>query len=241
MKIPYLQKLRRKPNKGFALIVTLSLMILLTVIAVGLLTLSTIALRSSGQGAAMASARANARLAMMIAIGELQRTTGPDRAITAPASIVKETNPMGVTGVWTPWKPGSTGNSRTRAARDGNFQQWLLSSVDPMSASSLDNLPLAAAGDKNAVTLVGDGYLGDRSTDKGDDQRIHVVSTRVNNGNSRGGMAWAVIDESVKARADLYEKEPRAKSAALLRAGSPPTDGIAALKGLAALKPTVED
>ena len=40
---------------GFALVVTLSLMILLTIIAVGLLTLSSISLRSSSQGEAAAS------------------------------------------------------------------------------------------------------------------------------------------------------------------------------------------
>lgn len=53
-------------QRGFALIVTLSLMILLTVIAVGLLTLSSISLRSTTQGEAGAIARANARLALML-------------------------------------------------------------------------------------------------------------------------------------------------------------------------------
>lgn len=48
--------------RGFALVVTLSLMILLTVIAVGLLTLSGISLRSSAQIDAMQAARANARM-----------------------------------------------------------------------------------------------------------------------------------------------------------------------------------
>jgi len=44
-KIPYC----RHHERGFALVVTLSLMILLTIIAVGILTLSTISLRSSSQ------------------------------------------------------------------------------------------------------------------------------------------------------------------------------------------------
>ena len=48
-------------RRGFALIVTLSLMILLTVIAVGLLTLSSVSLRTTSQTDAMYSARANAR------------------------------------------------------------------------------------------------------------------------------------------------------------------------------------
>ena len=71
-----------KPRRGFALIVTLSLMILLTIIAVGLLTLSSISLRASGQGDSMQTARANARMALMMAISQLQETTGPDQRIT---------------------------------------------------------------------------------------------------------------------------------------------------------------
>ena len=48
---------KRKAESGFALIVTLCLMILLTVIAVGLLSLASITIRSSGQGSAGAMAR----------------------------------------------------------------------------------------------------------------------------------------------------------------------------------------
>ncbi|MEY3898189.1 MAG: hypothetical protein RLZZ214_3710, partial [Verrucomicrobiota bacterium] len=77
-------------NRGFALIVTLSLMILLTVIAVGLLTLSSISLRSSNQSEAMAVARSNARMALLLAIGELQKSTGPDQRVTTPANIAAD-------------------------------------------------------------------------------------------------------------------------------------------------------
>lgn len=89
------------PARGFALVVTLSLMILLTVVAVGLLTLSSISLRAAGQGDAMAVARANARMALMLAIGDLQKLAGPDQRITARADVVDEkiANPR-LTGVW---------------------------------------------------------------------------------------------------------------------------------------------
>lgn len=43
-------QLHSPQSRGFALVVTLSLMILLTIIAVGLLTLSSISLRASSQG-----------------------------------------------------------------------------------------------------------------------------------------------------------------------------------------------
>ncbi len=74
-------------SRGFALVITLSLMVLLTVIAVGLLSLSAVSLRASSHGDAMATARANAQLALMMAIGELQSHAGPDQRVTATANI----------------------------------------------------------------------------------------------------------------------------------------------------------
>ena len=84
---------RRLPeeNRGFALVITLSLMVLLTLLAVGLLSLSSIALRSSAQGSAIAVARSNARLALIIAIGQLQKAAGPDQRATAPADFAGDT------------------------------------------------------------------------------------------------------------------------------------------------------
>lgn len=72
---------------GFALVVTLSLMILLTIVAVGLLSLSSISLRSSSHGEAMAKARSNARIGLMLAIADLQKHAGQDQRITATADL----------------------------------------------------------------------------------------------------------------------------------------------------------
>ena len=77
----------RAPRGGFALVISLSLMVLLTVLSVGLLSLSSISLRASTRGDAMAAARANARLALMFALGELQQSTGPDQRVTATADL----------------------------------------------------------------------------------------------------------------------------------------------------------
>lgn len=74
-------------SSGFALVITLSLMVLLTVIAVGLMSISSISLRSASRGDAMAAARSNARLALVLAIGELQTFAGPDQRITATADL----------------------------------------------------------------------------------------------------------------------------------------------------------
>ncbi len=89
-------------DNGFALVVTLSLLVLLSVIAVGLLTLSSISLRTSTQGQAMAVAQANARLALMLAIGDLQKSLGSDQRVTAAADILPAAKASRAqwTGVW---------------------------------------------------------------------------------------------------------------------------------------------
>lgn len=120
------QSARTRGYKGFALVVTLSLMILLTVIAVGLLSLSSISLRASTQGQAVAVAQANARLALMLAIGDLQKSLGPDQRITAAAEILPAANPAAPgrahwTGVWDT-SAFSPATPSTKA-----FVRWLVS------------------------------------------------------------------------------------------------------------------
>ena len=130
------QKPKTAP-KGFALIVTLSLMVLLTIVALGLLTLSTISLRASGVGSDLAVARSNARLALMLAIGDLQKHAGQDTRITAKADVLDEKNPPAM-GVWKSWegtdheqsgafqgRPVSPGNYATK--KKERFLAWLVS------------------------------------------------------------------------------------------------------------------
>ncbi len=69
------------------MIATLSIFILLSVLVVGLISLSTVSLRNSQRGMARAEAMANARMALIMAVGELQRTAGPDQRVTATADI----------------------------------------------------------------------------------------------------------------------------------------------------------
>ena len=73
---------------GFALIATISVLLLLTLVAVAFLSLSALTVRTAREDWAREEARANARLGLMIAFGELQREMGPDRRISASASIL---------------------------------------------------------------------------------------------------------------------------------------------------------
>lgn len=77
---------------GFALISALSLMVLLVMITVGMLTLSTSEVRRSTQSKYQLEAQATARMAMMVALGELQKSLGPDQRVTVSSSVL-DTNP----------------------------------------------------------------------------------------------------------------------------------------------------
>jgi hypothetical protein len=192
-------------SKGFALVVTLSLMILLTIIAVGLLTLSSISLRASSQGDAMAEARANARLALVLAIGDLQKYAGPDRAITAPSEILATSSaPVAkpnTTGVWESWwdfNPDAAPDYTAEKA--SRFRRWLVSSADQAPPRSRDFATTAWTG--GTIALVDSGSLGSNATDaaKATAGLVPVTS----NDRIQGSYGWHVSDESVKARVNLY-------------------------------------
>ena len=80
-------------GSGFALVATISILVLLTIIAVGMLTLSSLTLKTDSNQSAQNEAKANARMALMIAIGELQKEMGPDMRVSAEAAIF-DTNPL---------------------------------------------------------------------------------------------------------------------------------------------------
>ncbi len=90
MSKPETLRLRRlhRLRRGFALIATISVMVLLVMIALAMLSLSTIELRQSRQGKHQAKARANARMALMIAIGQVQQELGNDQVATMQATVL---------------------------------------------------------------------------------------------------------------------------------------------------------
>jgi hypothetical protein len=200
------QRRLRLHQQGFALVATLLLMILLTVIAVGLLTLSSISLRTSQPGQYQAVARANARLAIMLALGDLQKFTGPDKRVTAQSSIlpISPANDKWV-GVWRTDgmkgeanSPGiirkdtqsGTGYNDRRSSESGTYGVanqclgWLVSGYNPDP-----NLPLAA---------------GVSMEVRSGSAPIRVPKTVVATA-SKGAYGYYVSDESTKARLNLAD------------------------------------
>jgi hypothetical protein len=226
---------RRLKERGFALIVTLSLMILLTVIAVGLLTLSTVSLRSSSQSNEVATARANARMALIMALGELQKAAGPDQRVTARADILGTNikNPR-LTGVWQSWDMKVTGSDAVsprdyeKSARDDKFLRWLVSSTDAEGANEVE---FADETFTDAVTLWGEGSLGENPS-----KEDIVMAQKIPTLDSRGALAWAVMDEGVKVRINTpFVEKTNSKQDQIAQLGSgqrPKTESINGLEGL---------
>ena len=219
-----------RPN-GFALIVTLSLMILLTVIAVGLLTLSSISLRSSSQGNAMATARANARMALLLAIGDLQKSAGPDQRITARADILDENlaNPR-LAGVWKSRNiiaVAPVAADYTAAAKKDRFVSWLLSSSTPANLMDQDFASKAAI---DAVKLWDTGTLGTSAPAK---DLISAGKVNINTTKNKGAFSFAVMDDGIKARMNTpYDSTVSNEGAKTAQLGSGARPGIEFMDGL---------
>lgn len=220
---------------GFALVVTLALMVLLAILAVGLLSLSAVSLRSSSSAQAQAEARTNARLAMMLAIGELQKSIGPDQRITAPSAIL-DTNPEStavdgvahthLTGVWNARDAASetldsyNTNPPDYSRDKPNFRRWLVSNAKP---ENVEQLNFAKDGTMvNPTDLHGSENPG---------QQVRAGKVPVKG----GSYAWWVGDENSKAqinRRDMLARETNPEVAELLAGfGSMSAHGIKALAG----------
>ena len=177
------------PQRGFALIAAITLMLLLALISVGIMTLAATVARSSRTARVSEEARAQARLALEIAVGRLQSELGPDQRITAMSSILtNETDEMSQSGVASPyvlgvWNSWSTWLNRANSSgqkiqetyakgRESMFRRWLISSADEDllrrwdSVTGANGLGRAAKRDKGYVMMVGSGTLGANAMDK---------------------------------------------------------------------------
>lgn len=214
MKSPQHQAIATHRHQGFTLVLTMTLLVLLVLVGVGLMTLSATSLRQSTQAAAMSQARANARLSMMLALGELQVRAGLDTRVTAAADVLDASHPP-LVGVWRSWEGtdhdlGSFAGrpivpnyaaKRRSAASNGRFLSWLVSS-NPRDNTMSDATAIARnAPFANSVPLLSTGTVA-----VGDNRQIHVVPTPVA---GRGTFAWWVSGENQKAHVPQpYEPSP---------------------------------
>ena len=196
------------------MVVTLSLLVLLTLLAVGLLTLSAVSLRAGSASEHRRQAQANARLALMLAIGELQKHAGPDRRVTTDAAILDSTggsgDPVGVaeahwTGVWrttrgdgSSWyeydsTAGGTQDQRWSTGWSAKEQAlaWLVSGNERNGATYQ---PTAGSG-TDSIELVSALSAGGQQSGRVTAPRMALAAPD----GHRGGYAWWVGDGGIRA------------------------------------------
>ena len=201
--------------RGFALVVTLVLMVLLLIIAVGLLSISSVSLRTTAAAKDHEIAKDNARLAMMLALQKLQELAGPDTRVTAPADALSASGgPSQLTGVWRSWEgkdhDTSTGlpfapnygskedTNGGDSSDDGRFLGWLVSGAEDNGATSVPDTEEGAGG--TTVVLLGEGTLGSDP-----DKEVHLVPTEIGD---NGALAWWVQGENQKALMRTASDDP---------------------------------
>ena len=184
-----------QPSRGFALLITVTLLAFLVLLLVSLASLTRVETRVAANSQQLALARQNAQFALNLALGRLQSLSGKDRRITATSgafAVGVNAGKKNWTGVW---------NTETTAAVPP-LLAWLVSDTSPNPATA----PLAAGSTAGAgVLLLGPGTLG--ATAPADDQvmleRRTITATQVPGfaaATSRtiGHYAWWVADEGVK-------------------------------------------
>ena len=248
---PAQHRARLKSERGFALIVAVSMLVLLTLMAVAMLSLSSLAISNSSITKADEEARSNARMALMIAIGELQEAMGPDMRISAPSSIldpiedtaaiegVAQTQWLGVYDSWGNWlndsytPPGKSQLNISQTYTKGRaamFRRWLVSLPDNMINDIDSPLDVSTSNPENWVTLVGQGSLGEGTPT--DDSRI--TRAYLNPVEDRGRYAWWIGPENQKAKANLANRPRNLRASEWEIAGGSTSEvGISSLDGLA--------
>jgi len=123
-------------------VITIALLALLVLAVFALSSLVRVGTQSVGSSAYQTQARQNALLALGIALGELQRTAGPDARVTAMAGVTNI--PAGAARATRHW----CGVWRT----DGAFLGWLASGAQTGAAALQSGVTL--------IELVGTNSVG---------------------------------------------------------------------------------
>lgn len=182
---------KMRAEKGFALVSTVLMLTLLTLVAVGLLGLSTIELRKSSSTSDLAVARGNARLALMSAIGQLQVEMGPDQRVSAPADLLDSSVDPQWTGVWSSidgdgkrvWQRDPDRGGWTDARSTGTWQR------ETQVRSWLVSGDASPGGGSERVEVVGSGSVGGG-------EEVSVPLVRLG---SEGRLGWWTSDLSMRA------------------------------------------
>ncbi|WPJ95533.1 hypothetical protein SH580_19125 [Coraliomargarita algicola] len=214
---------RTQRKQGFAIVIALALMGFTLVLLLILSTFVRVESRASDIKMVQLRAKQNAYLSAMLALGELQKHTGPDQRITARAEILDRSNELTSpnattsnelatnrywTGVWSSEAPDpsslATGEPETFSLpgrkeapiKNQPVLTWLISDLPTtLNNSDREDYPLNYVPGTNAVSL----FNGNNSSTTADDLRIIPSPIKADTESDTGHFAWWISDEGVKA------------------------------------------
>ena len=202
-------------ERGFALVLTLSIMSFVLLLLMTLVSLAQVETRSANTSLRQLEAQQAALLGLNIAIGELQKTAGPDQRVTANAGIFGTTiKQPHLLGVWKSYKQANldTGvidyDSKTKNEDDGgDFVQWLSS----MSDTQRTEINTSQSDPSNPVEMLGKGSVSSSggSISTSEHSKASAIGFEgVNSLKNSGKFAWQVFDESQKVNLTLNQDAP---------------------------------
>ena len=209
---------------GFALIASLTLMMLLGLIAVGVLAIASTQNRLATHAAMQTEARQQALIGLDAALAEMQMALGPDQRVTANSGILSENQDMSqhILGVWDSWKHAlydkqDQGISSTYSeGRRSMFRRWLISSRNPKELSLIESAnTLGKRMQGTRICLVGQGTLGSRAKEN---QYIYADMIEMPAANkNKAYYAWWVAGENQKVNITIEEQEKSTEEVEVLR------------------------
>ncbi|NCG08165.1 MAG: hypothetical protein GWO81_01120 [Verrucomicrobia bacterium] len=195
---------------GFALVIALSLMSFVLLLVLSLSTLLQVENRTASTSAGQLEARLNAQLGAMIALGDLQRYTGPDQRVTARSDILLAPGEIGLagqerwTGVWSakdsdPNVPGYQFDFLDQAdGLEDHKARWLVSGENP-------DVFAPVGGTTVALATVGRSVIDKSNNGTDDTVRVETEAILGSGNNVSGRYAYWVSDEGIKARVNLAD------------------------------------
>jgi Tfp pilus assembly protein PilX len=189
------------PRRGFALLITVTLLAFLVLLLVSLASLTRVETQVAGNSQKIVLARQNAQFALNLAIGNLQVAAGKDRRVTAtsgafaPSGVTVHASKKNWTGAW---------NSETSTTP--SFVGWLVSNTSASTGSTAASAPaIVGTAVGNSVVILGTGTLGSSApaTDQVLVERRDIPSSNIPGLASAtsvtvGQYAWWISDEGVK-------------------------------------------
>jgi hypothetical protein len=211
-------------NRGFALVITLSLLALLVLAVVALSALTRVNSRIATISLQQTRARQHALLGFNVALGELQKYAGTDSQVTAMAGVTGVAALSANTtrhwcGIWT---------------ASGDFVVWLASGAVTVPNARIQN-------NLTGIALVGAGSVGGAAANsehvEAGKLAISVVDPLTGQTRSEGNYAWWIGDEGTKISAYSPPEELVLAGISPVLGSNPATSATAKLRTALAAYP----